>query len=120
MEIRKQLRPVGLVEPDRLEPFDCVYLCRPKGRGEALYVAEEQRNGKTMSCTTCHTADPRQAGKTPAHRKVDPLAPVANPERFTNLKKVEKWFRRNCDDVFARECTAQEKGDFIVWITGLK
>ncbi len=89
-------------------------------RGEALYVAEEQRNGKTMSCATCHTADPRQAGKTPAHRKVDPLAPVANPERFTNLKKVEKWFRRNCDDVFARECTAQEKGDFIAWITGLK
>lgn len=89
-------------------------------RGKALYFAEEQRDGKIMSCTTCHTADPRQAGKTPAHRKVDPLAPVANPERFTDLKKVEKWFRRNCDDVFARECTAQEKGDFISWITGLK
>ncbi len=70
-----------------------------------------------MSCTTCHTSDPRQPGKTPAHRKVDPLAPAANPERFTDLKKVEKWFRRNCDDVFARECTAQEKGDFIAGST---
>ena len=66
------------------------------------------------------SADPRQPGKTPAHRKVDPLAPAANPERFTDLKKVEKWFRRNCDDVYARECTAQEKGDFISWIDSIK
>ena len=89
-------------------------------RGKALYYAEEQRNGKTMSCTTCHTDDPRQTGKTLAYRKVKPLAPVANPARFTDAKKVEKWFRRNCDDVFARECTAQEKGDFITWINSLK
>lgn len=89
-------------------------------RGKALYFAEEQRNGKTMSCTTCHTDDPRQTGKTLAYRKVEPLAPVANPARFTDAKKVEKWFRRNCDDVFARECTAQEKGDFITWINSLK
>ena len=89
-------------------------------RGKALYYAEEQRNGKTMSCTTCHTDDPRQTGKTLAYRKVEPLAPVTNPARFTDAKKVEKWFRRNCDDVFARECTAQEKGDFITWINSLK
>ena len=89
-------------------------------RGKALYYVEEQRKGKTMSCTTCHTADPRQTGKTLAYRKVEPLAPVANPARFTDAKKVEKWFRRNCDDVFARECTAQEKGDFITWINSLK
>jgi hypothetical protein len=89
-------------------------------RGKARYFAEEQRDGKTMSCTTCHTADPRQPGKTPAHRKVEPLAPATNPERFTKLKKVEKWFRRNCDDVFARECTAQEKGDFISWIDSIQ
>ena len=89
-------------------------------RGKALYFAEQKRDGKTMSCTTCHTADPRQIGRTPAYRKVEPLAPVANPKRFSNPKKVEKWFRRNCDDVFARECSAQEKGDFITWINSLK
>ncbi|QGZ32546.1 DUF1924 domain-containing protein [Stutzerimonas stutzeri] len=89
-------------------------------RGKALYFTEQQRNGKPMSCTTCHTSDPRQTGKTLAYRKVKPLAPVANPERFSNPKKVEKWFRRNCDDVFARECTALEKGDFISWISQLK
>lgn len=88
-------------------------------RGRQLYFAEQQQNGRSMSCTTCHTADPRQIGKTLAYRRVDPLAPVANPERFTDARKVEKWFRRNCDDVFARECTALEKGDFITWINSL-
>lgn len=89
-------------------------------RGKALYFAEQQRDGKTMSCTTCHTADPRQTGKTLAYRKVEALAPVANPKRFSDRQKVEKWFRRNCDDVFARACSAQEKGDFITWINSLK
>ena len=84
--------------------------------GKTLYFQEEQRNGKTMSWTSFHTADPMTTGKTLAFRKVQPLAPAANPERFTDAKKVEKWFRRNCDDVFARECTAQEKGDFMTWI----
>lgn len=85
-------------------------------RGQQLYVTEQQQDGKTMSCTTCHTSDPRQTGKTPAFRKVAPLAPSANPKRFTDAAKVEKWFRRNCNDVFARECSAQEKGDFVTWI----
>lgn len=88
-------------------------------RGRQLYFAEQPRNGRSMSCTTCHTADPRQQGKTPAYRRVDPLAPAANPARYTDARKVEKWFRRNCDDVFARECTALEKGDFITWISTL-
>ena len=89
-------------------------------RGKALYFQEQERKGKTMSCATCHSKDPLASGRTPAMRRIEPLAPAANAERFTDPKKVEKWFRRNCDDVFARACTAQEKGDFITWITGLK
>ena len=89
-------------------------------RGRALYFSEAQREGTAMSCASCHTADPRQAGKTPARRRVEPLAPVANPKRLSDAQKVEKWFRRNCDDVFARECTAREKGDFITWLDSLK
>lgn len=89
-------------------------------RGKALYFAQEQRGSKLMSCTSCHTDDPRLSGKTPAKRKVEPLAPSANPKRFTDVEKVEKWFRRNCDDVYARECTAQEKGDFISWIDSIR
>ena len=36
-------------------------------------------------CTTCHTADPRQIGKTLAYRRVDPLAPVAEVEEIMRL-----------------------------------
>lgn len=89
-------------------------------RGKALYGREELRDGKNMSCTTCHGEDPMKAGKTLTFRKIDPLAPSAAPARFTDVKKVEKWFRRNCNDVFGRECSAREKGDFISWISNLK
>jgi mono/diheme cytochrome c family protein len=88
-------------------------------RGRALYFRESSASGKPMQCASCHTANPRQPGKTPAFRQIEPLAPVANPMRFTDAKKVEKWFRRNCDDVFRRECSAQEKGDFVRWLSSL-
>ncbi|MDC7717934.1 DUF1924 domain-containing protein [Vogesella sp. DC21W] len=89
-------------------------------RGKLLYSRQSSASGKTMSCTSCHTADPRQPGKTPAFRELAPLAPSVTPTRFTDLKKVEKWFRRNCDDVYQRSCTAQEKGDFVSWILSVK
>ena len=44
------------------------------------------------------------------------MAPAANPERFSETKKVEKWFKRNCNDVLDRECTAQEKGDVMSYL----
>ena len=48
------------------------------------------------------------------------LAPAFNPERFTDPAKSEKWFRRNCNDVLARECTAAEKADVLAWLISLK
>ena len=53
-------------------------------------------------------------------KRIEPLAPSANPQRFTDAAKVEKWFRRNCTDVLRRECSAQEKGDFIAWLNQIK
>lgn len=88
--------------------------------GRALYYRDVVQNGKTMSCAKCHTADPKKTGMTPAYREIGPLAPVANPRRLTDLKKTEKWFRRNCDDVLARECTPQEKADFVAWLVSLR
>lgn len=89
-------------------------------RGEALYRGEHlTAEGKSVSCAGCHTPDPRQPGKTRAGKLIEPLAPTAHPARFTDQAKVEKWFRRNCQDVLGRECTAQEKGDFIAWLAGL-
>ncbi len=89
-------------------------------RGKALYYRESTASGKTMSCASCHTSDPRKPGKTPAFRTLEPFAPAITPARFTDMKKVEKWFRRNCDDVFKRECSAQEKGDLVSWIVTVK
>ncbi len=39
------------------------------------------------------------------------MAPAVNPMRFTRSAKVEKWFKRNCNDVLGRACTAQERAD---------
>lgn len=86
-------------------------------RGGAFFRAERPgRDGKPVSCASCHTSDPKQAGRTRVGKRIEPLAPAANPQRFTDLAKVEKWFRRNCMDVLQRECTAQEKGDFVAWV----
>lgn len=52
-------------------------------------------------------------------KPIDPLAPAANPERFTNPAKVEKWFKRNCKDVLKRECTPQEKGDVLTYLLSI-
>jgi len=68
------------------------------------------------SCTTCHTEDPAQQGKTPVGKAIEPLAPSVNKERFTDPKKVEKWFKRNCEWVLERECTPREKGGFITFM----
>lgn len=90
-------------------------------RGEAFYHAKHPgRDGGQQSCATCHTDNPRQTGKTRVGKPIEPLAPAANPQRFTDAAKVEKWFRRNCKDVLQRECTAQEKGDFIAWLNQIK
>jgi hypothetical protein len=51
---------------------------------------------------------------------IEPMATIANPQRFTDSAKVEKWFGRNCKDVLERVCTAQEKGDYILYLISVK
>lgn len=53
-------------------------------------------------------------------KAIKPIAPAANAERFTSPEKVEKWFRRNCNDVLKRACTSQEKDDFIAFLLTVK
>ena len=90
-------------------------------RGEALYRSEHPgQSSAAQSCASCHTANPKQAGQTRVGKRIEPLAPAANPSRFTDAAKVEKWFRRNCMDVLQRECSAKEKGDFIAWLNQIK
>jgi hypothetical protein len=86
-------------------------------RGEEFF---KKRHGREWSCASCHTADPRQTGTHAATGKsVTPLAPSANAERFTDPAKVDKWFRRNCNDVLGRVCTPLEKGDVLAWLLSL-
>lgn len=90
-------------------------------RGAIFFRAERTHSdGKKVSCSTCHTSDPRNQGKTRANKVIEPLAPSVNPQRFTDAAKVEKWFGRNCRDVLERACTAQEKGDYIQYLVNLK
>lgn len=77
--------------------------------------------GDQRSCTTCHDADPAKAGKHYKTKKViKPMAPSVNPDRFTDVKKINKWFKRNCEWTWGRECTAQEKGDFLKFLMSAK
>ncbi|ADI28453.1 DUF1924 domain-containing protein [Methylotenera versatilis] len=90
-------------------------------RGASFFKAERTHSdGKKVSCATCHTSDPRKQGKTRANKVIEPMATIANPQRFTDATKVEKWFGRNCKDVLERACTAQEKGDYIQYLTSVK
>ncbi len=83
-------------------------------RGEQFF---KSRHGGEWSCSSCHTDDPTATGKHAVTQKaIEPLAPSANPARFTTPAKVEKWFKRNCKDVLKRECTAQEKGDVLTYL----
>ena len=87
-------------------------------RGQQLFTT---KHGKEWSCSSCHTAVPTVEGKHASTGKViAPMAPAFNPERFTDAAKTEKWFRRNCNDVMGRECTAAEKADVLAWLQTLK
>lgn len=87
-------------------------------RGEQFF---NKTHGNDWSCASCHTSKPTVVGKHASTGKaIDPLAPSANPERFTSTRKVDKWFKRNCNDVLSRECTALEKGDILTFLMAIK
>lgn len=73
------------------------------------------------SCSSCHGAVPTGQGKDQLEEKpIAPLAPAANPKRFTDRGKVERAFSQNCKDVVGRPCTAAEKADVLSWLMSLK
>ena len=86
-------------------------------RGRQFFTANHAND---WSCATCHTTDPRSPGRhAKTGKAIAPLAPSANPDRFTDPAAVDKWFKRNCNDVLGRACTAQEKGDILAWLVSL-
>lgn len=79
----------------------------------------DSKSGEKRRCSQCHSEELRRRGKHAVTGKViEPLAPSANPKRLTDPEHIEKWFMRNCKWTMGRECTPQEKGDFLLMIGG--
>jgi len=88
-------------------------------RGKTMWTQSftHAKADKPRSCAACHTDNLKAAGKHARTGKaIEPLAPSANPQRLTDAKEIEKWFGRNCKWTIGRECTAQEKGDFLSYM----
>lgn len=85
--------------------------------GQKLYSTK----GAELSCASCHTDSPKAEGKhVKTNKLIAPMAPSVNPKRFSDAANVEKWFKRNCNDVLGRACTSQEKGDFMTYVLSVK
>lgn len=92
-----------------------------RAEGEKIFRTERiNSKGEKISCMTCHTSDPKAEGLSRANKVIAPIARVVNKERFTDIAKVEKWFKRNCKDVLDRECTNSEKGHFTIYMISVK
>ena len=92
--------------------------CTNAQRGLAFF---DNGHGGEWSCSSCHGTPPTAAGRHASTGKaIDPLAPAANPRAFTESARVEKWFRRNCKDVLARECSPAEKADVLAYLMSLQ
>jgi hypothetical protein len=90
-------------------PFDAA-------AGERAWSAEHRPPGadSARSCATCHGNDLTKAGRHATTGKViEPLGVSVNPQRLADPEKTERWFTRNCRWTLGRECTPQEKGDFV-------
>ncbi|MCZ6619834.1 MAG: DUF1924 domain-containing protein [Gammaproteobacteria bacterium] len=82
--------------------------------GNAAWIRDS--NGR--SCTSCHADSVHAKGRHIRTGKIiEPMAPSTNAERLTDRKKINKWLLRNCKWTFRRECTAQEKGDILLWLS---
>ena len=87
-------------------------------RGQKLF---NTKAGNDVSCASCHGSPPTGPSRHASTGKpIDALAPAFNSERFADQAKADKWFRRNCKDVFSRECSAAEKADLMAYLLSLR
>jgi mono/diheme cytochrome c family protein len=114
--------PIELLTAYRAEAVRSTPGYQPSAEaGRRLYHHRFGVSEQMPACASCHTDNPADAGRHAVTNKaIQPLAPVANAERFTDPAKVEKWFRRNCTEVVGRACSAAEKADFIAFVMGVR
>ncbi len=88
--------------------------------GQTLWERQWARGRESRSCGSCHGPDLRQSGKhATTGKRIDPMAPSANPRRLTEIKTIEKWLLRNCKWTLGQECTPQQKGDLLSYLRNL-
>lgn len=87
-------------------------------RGEKIFFTKNiGKKGELISCASCHGEDLKKEHQNHfTGKSIEALSPKANPQRFTQKSEIEKWLKRNFNDVFVREGTALEKGDVITYI----
>ncbi|MFK5915144.1 MAG: DUF1924 domain-containing protein [Woeseiaceae bacterium] len=69
------------------------------------------------SCKLCHTAKLKNNGEHIRTGKIlKPLAPSINPSSLSKVKKIKKWFKRNCKWTTGKECSVQDKADILAFI----
>lgn len=87
-------------------------------RGEEIFLSKHVgKKGELISCASCHGTDLNKSNQNYfTGKEIDALSPKVNPKRFTDKTEIEKWLKRNFNDVYNREGTALEKGDVITYI----
>jgi Domain of unknown function (DUF1924) len=87
-------------------------------KGQSFFNTQ---HGGEWSCASCHGTPPTAQGKhANTGKPIAPLAPAFNPKAFTDTAKVDKWFKRNCNDVLSRACSATEKADVLAYLNSLR
>jgi len=81
----------------------------------------EKRNPETeKSCIDCHNRDIKKEGEQKVlfslfSIDVPALSVSANKEAFKSSKKAAKEFDNYCEEVWQRVCTAEEKGNMLLY-----
>jgi hypothetical protein len=74
-------------------------------------------NGKETACASCHTTNPADSGKhTVTGKAIRPLSPVVNTKRFSDFDKVEGQFTKHCNDILGKDCTPEDKANYITYL----
>ena len=69
------------------------------------------------SCKSCHSTNLKNKGEHIRTGKIlKPMAPSINKSSLSKVKKVNKWFKRNCKWTTGKECSAQQKADILAFI----
>lgn len=85
-------------------------------RGQRFFSEKRSLSAELPNCTACHGQALTQEGRHAiTGKRIAAMSPQANPARFSDRDKSEKWFRRNCQEVVGRQCTAAEKADVLAY-----